>query len=87
MLLSMNIGAKMSELFCNMTEFAMEACKTAHNTMQVLCDRVTAGVVTLNEIKFLKRNKGKVHRLCAAACMEFSFQKWLGHLEDLLKDT
>ena len=77
-------GDEQSELFCSMTELAQEACKTAHNALQVLCDQVVAGVVTMRYMKILKQNGERVHLLCTAACIKnFSMHKWLVCLEKI----
>ena len=67
-----------------MNEFTKEACKTARNTLQVYCDQVAAGAVTLYDMEILKQNQRTVDQLCTAACIrEFSLQYWLGRLEDV----
>ena len=64
-----------------MSELAKQACKIAHTTLKVHCDKIVAGVVTMNDMKILKRNE-KFDQLCTAACIkEFSLQKWLGRLK------
>ena len=67
-----------------MTEFAKEACKTARNTLQVHCDQVAAGAVTLYDMRILKQNERTADQLCTAASIrEFSLQNWLGRLENI----
>lgn len=84
MLISFHTGNKQTELFRSMTEFAKEACKTAHSTLQVHCDQIVKGVVTINDMKILKRNEGRLQHLCTAACIRrFTSKKWLSRLEDI----
>ena len=64
-----------------MTEDAKKLCKAARTVLQVQCDLIVAGNVTLKELKFISTKEGKVQQLCTEAAMEFNLEKWLGHLE------
>ena len=75
-------GNEQSELFRSMTDVAKEACRAAHNTLQILCDQVVSGVVTLSDMKFLKQNEGRFNELCTAARIRsFSLKGWLDNIE------
>ena len=77
-------GDEWTELCCSMDAFTKEACRIARNTLQVHCDQVVAGDVTLYDMEILKQNQRTVNQLCTAACIrEFSLQYWLGRLEDV----
>ena len=71
-------------MFCSMTDGAKEACRTALNTLQVHCDQVVAGILTLKEMRIIKENRKEVDQLCTAACIEdFNLRTWLDRLDDV----
>ena len=69
-----------------MTEFAKEACRTAQNVLQVHCDQVVAGFVTLNDMRTIRQNKKTVMKLCTAASIKgFNLPTWLDRLDGVEK--
>ena len=75
-------GNEQSELFRSMTDVAKEACRAAHNALQIHCDQVVSGVVTLRDMTLLKENEGRFNELCTAArIINFSLKRWLGNIE------
>ena len=69
-----------------MTEFTKESCRTAHNVLQVHCDQVVAGFVTLNDMRIFRQNERTIVLLCSAACIRgFKLETWLDRLEGIEK--
>ena len=58
-------GNEQSELFRSMTDVAKEACRAAHNALQIHCDKVVSGVVTLRDMTLLKGKMKEDSMSCA----------------------
>lgn len=69
-----------------MTEEAKKICKLAHNVLRVTCDQVVAGSITLNDLKFIGKEKRRIQRLCTEAAIgEFNLEKWLSKLDAIVE--